>query len=571
MFKEIKTFLNNVNEITSFTEIHQNKKVFFFSVNYDWIRFCVASGAILSKRGCVVSVVYDKRWDFNNVPKDIVEKSYKENFQGIKKDYFDDNLFLIELERCQEIQNIDQYIIDEIEKQILIDICHNYHVINADINGKYKNVYLDYKNYYIELAKKLLIFLKKNQYDSYILPVGTNYGWAICRIIFEFLDIKYTSIEGSISFNDRKIVTSKNYPAVMFNRKSLSPEWEEFKKKVDIKDFKEIKKLNLIDLKKIYNPKNKTSLQSSTHKKLSFEDRNKILILPSFVHEMHHRLEHYCFKDQNDWLFSTLDFFQKNQDLLKKFEVIIRFHPLPVYAEGKNIDLENFAASEEYSYNIFNKNRDYDNLFTIITPTQLENSNTLDLINSSDLIITYQSAAGLEASLLNKKVINLTSSFWSGNGFSFEPKSRLEYFQLMNSYFENSLEKLNNQNAHLFFYFFHNIYHKDFIWNMMWGGNFLNENQIDEVICLPNLISNYFNNFDYLLGIKPKKIKNEFKILINEINKKIKNKDFCVAEKIVGIKKLKYLKNKDILRNLIKIFQIYYLNFKLYLCKSFYN
>ena len=38
----------------------------------------------------------------------------------------------------------------------------------------------------------------------------------------------------------------------------------------------------------------------------------RILILPSFVHEMHYRLSHFCFNDANDWLFSTLDFFLKH-------------------------------------------------------------------------------------------------------------------------------------------------------------------------------------------------------------------------------------------------------------------
>ena len=91
-----------------------------------------------------------------------------------------------------------------------------------------------------------------------------------------------------------------------------------------------------------------------------------------------------CFGDQNDWLFSTLDYFVENKHLLKKFEVIIRFHPLPVYAEGKNIDLENFASSSEYSYNIFKKRESvYRNLFTVIEPYQRENSNTLELIKVS--------------------------------------------------------------------------------------------------------------------------------------------------------------------------------------------
>ena len=87
-----------------------------------------------------------------------------------------------------------------------------------------------------------------------------------------------------------------------------------------------------------------------------------------------------------------------------------------------------------------------------------------------------------------------------------------------------------------------------------------------------------FNN--YHMGVTAENIAEKYNITRDEqdsfalesqqkTQKAIRENKF--ADEIVGIKKLKYLKNKDILRNLIKIFQIYYLNFKLYLCKSFYN
>ena len=63
---------------------------------------------------------------------------------------------------------------------------------------------------------------------------------------------------------------------------------------------------------------------------------------------MHYRIKHFCFNDQNDWLFSTLDYLIRKKDKLKDTEIIIRFHPMPVYdgARKKGEDLELFKSRQ---------------------------------------------------------------------------------------------------------------------------------------------------------------------------------------------------------------------------------
>lgn len=278
---------------------------------------------------------------------------------------------------------------------------------------------------------------------------------------------------------------------------------------------------------------------------------------------MHYRLNHFCFRDQNDWFFSTLDYFYNNKNKYQNIQIVIRFHPLPVYATGKNIDLENFAGSDEYTYNIFEKkNKEYKNFFTYIAPNQLENSNTLDLIKSSDLILTYQSACGLDAALLNKTVVNLTNCVWSGNGFSHEPKTQNDYYEILNKFLKKKLDKLNIKNSHYFFDFFHNHYHKDFIWDMMWGGEFDKKYDIYDVITLTSVLNGHFKNFDYLIDNNSSNL-DEFNLILSEINNLIKYKNYKIAAKMIGLKGLKFFNKKIILKNKFKTILIFYYFLKL--------
>ena len=130
-------------------------------------------------------------------------------------------------------------------------------------------------------------------------------------------------------------------------------------------------------------------------------------------------------------MFSTLDFFIKNKNKLKDTEVLIRFHPMPVYdgAKIKGEDLEKFGKSDEYSLNIFMDKYSNQDIFTPIRPDDKVNANTLDLIKTADLILTYQSASGLEASIIGKETVCCTNCYWSNKGFSTIGNPKDEYFK----------------------------------------------------------------------------------------------------------------------------------------------
>ena len=49
MFNNIERYLKLKDNLPKFYNIHKNEKVFIFTVNYDWLKFCLSSSLILSK------------------------------------------------------------------------------------------------------------------------------------------------------------------------------------------------------------------------------------------------------------------------------------------------------------------------------------------------------------------------------------------------------------------------------------------------------------------------------------------------------------------------------------------
>ena len=85
MFDNIERYLKFKDNLPKFNNIHKNEKIFIFTVNYDWLKFCLSSSLILSNRGCLIDLYFEKTWDFNNVPQDYVSKPTRKILHHLKK------------------------------------------------------------------------------------------------------------------------------------------------------------------------------------------------------------------------------------------------------------------------------------------------------------------------------------------------------------------------------------------------------------------------------------------------------------------------------------------------------
>jgi len=132
----------------------------------------------------------------------------------------------------------------------------------------------------------------------------------------------------------------------------------------------------------------------------------------------------YLFEDMYDWIDSLIDFASYKKDI----HFIFRAHPDEV-REDKEI----FSETSTY---ILEKVRKYNNISVI---SARENDSSYELIDISDLILTYNSTIGLEAALMKTNVI--------AAGYSHI--SRINYFEIFNdkhSYFDNVQETLKLKN-----------------------------------------------------------------------------------------------------------------------------
>ena len=89
---------------------------------------------------------------------------------------------------------------------------------------------------------------------------------------------------------------------------------------------------------------------------------------------------------------------------------------------------------------------------------------SLDLINLSDYVLTVRGTTGVEASLLGKKVIFAGTGRYDGFGFGDFPKSKKEYFKILDlaSKMEVGFKKEEKYNASIYL---------DLLWNKMTFSN----------------------------------------------------------------------------------------------------
>jgi hypothetical protein len=165
------------------------------------------------------------------------------------------------------------------------------------------------------------------------------------------------------------------------------------------------------------------------------------------------------FADYYQWLKETLEFV-KNQ---KSINWIVKPHPSSkTYGEVGEVEKIVAAVSSKES--------------TVFTcPSDF---NTNSVINCAKAIVTAQGTVGLEFSCMGIPIIITSKPFYSGFGFTHEPRSRREYFEQLQNIAQ--LQPLNAQQikaARLVYSSFAEIQNKDFsfidtkIKDLTWGAS----------------------------------------------------------------------------------------------------
>ena len=60
-------------------------KKFIFTVNYDWLKFCLSSSLILSNRGCLIDLYFEKHGILTMFHKIMYQKPTRKILHHLKK------------------------------------------------------------------------------------------------------------------------------------------------------------------------------------------------------------------------------------------------------------------------------------------------------------------------------------------------------------------------------------------------------------------------------------------------------------------------------------------------------
>lgn len=129
-----------------------------------------------------------------------------------------------------------------------------------------------------------------------------------------------------------------------------------------------------------------------------------------------------AFANMYEWLFSTIEWFR----VRSQYQLIIRAHPAedvgPMVAPEYRTRFEKELVKRGI---VIPEN--------VIIIKSDEKIDTYDLMHWADVGVVYTSTTGLEFACLGKPLVTVGPAHYSKKGFTFEPKSRVDYFdQLYN-------------------------------------------------------------------------------------------------------------------------------------------
>lgn len=147
-------------------------------------------------------------------------------------------------------------------------------------------------------------------------------------------------------------------------------------------------------------------------------DINKpiISIIPNIIWDAQMIYPNNIFKNMLEWLFETLKFFE-NKDI----QVIVRSHPGEINSER--------ITKQQVKKEILKKYLELPKNFFLIGPES--SLSTYGLVDFSDTIIIYATKMGMEYTPFGANVIVGGESYVKNKGFTYDPKTKDEYFKLL--------------------------------------------------------------------------------------------------------------------------------------------
>lgn len=178
-----------------------------------------------------------------------------------------------------------------------------------------------------------------------------------------------------------------------------------------------------------FNSKKRNDFVLEFIKKFKLIDKSKnVCIYTNLIWDAQIIYPNPIFKNMMDWVYSTVEYFSNRPDL----NLIIRVHP----GEIKS----GYISKERVYHSLKKKFKNLKrNIYVLDSSSEI---NSYLLADYCDLNIVYSSRISYELSAMGHNVIVAGSAFCSNKNITLDPKSKNEYFTLLNS-FPNNLKPIS--------------------------------------------------------------------------------------------------------------------------------
>lgn len=154
-----------------------------------------------------------------------------------------------------------------------------------------------------------------------------------------------------------------------------------------------------------------------------------ITLLTNVIWDAQLHFRENIFKNMMEWIFETIEWAQKNQNYL----ILIRVHP----AENRGVLPSRQCVIPEIK-------KKYNNIPENIVLLDSEHKiSSYDCSTFTDITVIYGTKMGVEISSIGKPVIVVGDAWVRNKGFTYDPKSKNEYFDLLKN--SNKLKMSNKQ------------------------------------------------------------------------------------------------------------------------------
>ncbi len=399
------------------------------------VHFLLCKKALSS---CIIpdSYVIDEKDYINNGPKKFCNSCFKVANNYLTKSGF-------EIKFIENVKNNDLIKYQEIIKNNLkYENLKNFtykgikigeHAISGTLRF-YKKTEYEKEKHYKELIKNYLVscmvtvdefkkILKKEKYDTIILNHGIYVPHGIIADIAKNEKVHF--IVWCPGVRKKTFSFSQNDTYHIETIYEDNKNWENIslseKRNRLINGYLESKSVGKDDWKTewVYSPSSSNDDIEKLFKNLNIDQNKPLIGLPTnVIWDAQIDFPSNFFNHILEWIFFTIDFFIKNQNL----QLIIRIHPAEIQMTK--------PSKQRVLNEIFKKYGSLPNNIFIVKAE--ENYNTYKILNKCDNILIYGSRLGVEMAALGKTVIVAGEGFIRNKKIAIDINSKQEYESILN-------------------------------------------------------------------------------------------------------------------------------------------